>query len=317
MQQANAQQGYLSRPQHYGGFGGSAPKKAVFHDEERHRLNLASYYQCLFVPWLFFCATYALMSCSLQYFKPAMAYLVLALCAVVVLASGWIPFKLFIGKTALREPSWHIFFFVTMVVAFFLGVVFGNLNYSECMHEYFDYKNLDIFPEVSPLHTKGQQVMSGGRVHFDNNSVLDITRSMSFKNLDTYCVAPISVVEGGTTLPLKTYDFWAVGLGCCSENAADFHCGEYRNPHAHSGLRLLADGQRDFFRLAVQQAEAAHGIKAEHPLFFYWVEDANSEMESFKRDGYKYYLIGVFAHFGWQLLAVSLASAAFAKIGYS
>ena len=38
--------------------------------------------------------------------------------------------------------------------------------------------------------------------------------------------------------------------------------GEYNNPGAHSGLRLLDDEQRPFYRLAVEQAEAAYSLKA-------------------------------------------------------
>ena len=184
--------------------------------------------------------------------------------------------------------------------------------------------------------------MSVGRVYFGKEATLDVRRcalrllccvlpasrrlfrrSMAFKNVDTYCVAPVSVLQGrlwllpqfsqilcrvsmpgGVVLPLETYDFWAIGMDCCSVNAADFHCGtglgwilsvrpekaklaggEVGNFKAHSGLRLLDDRQRSFYRLAVEQAagicrerrvscladgcaeaEAAYSIKARSQL---------------------------------------------------
>merc|ERR1719502_2180472 len=69
-------------------------------------------------------------------------------------------------------------------------------------------------------------------------------------NLDLYCVAPI--VKGNAQL--TSYDFWAVGVNCCSGAQSDFRCGEYTNPHSKSGLRLMKDDQRPFYRLAVQQS---------------------------------------------------------------
>ncbi|CAE7041145.1 unnamed protein product [Symbiodinium sp. CCMP2592] len=213
------------------------------------------------------------------------------------------------------QPSWYSFLAVTTLLAWLLGVVFGNLNYAATTDPFSQYVNMDVLPEVSPAQWDGEAAMSVGRVYFGKESTLDVRRSMAFKNVDTYCVAPVSVLQGGVVLPLETYDFWAIGMDCCSVNAADFHCGEVGNSKAHSGLRLLDDRQRSFYRLAVEQAEAAYFIKARHPVFFYWVEDATAEMDSFRNDGYKYFLIGMLSHFLYQLLCVLLAIAAFSKWG--
>jgi len=314
----------MSRPGLYGGFGGYSQDKAkdnkppVSRRNQRHRMNIVPAYQCLFLPWLLYCAVFALLSSSANFYRPYMCYATLAIATLGVLALGWTPLKILLGRAPMTSgPNWYGFFFVTMAVALVLGTVFGNLNFSTTMIKYYEYENLDIITEASPLFSKGEQLMDAGRVMFGNNSVLDTRRSMGFKNMDTYCVAPISVVQGGVTMPLESYDFWAVGLDCCSSNAADFSCGEYANQNAHSGLRFMGDGQRDFFRLAVQEATAAYGIKAEHPLFFYWVQDPTAEMDSFKSEGYKFFLIGMLSHFAWQSLCVGLALAAFAKLGYA
>jgi len=304
----------MSRPGLYGGFGGYPQDKdnkpSISRRNQRHRMNIVPVYQCLFLPWLLYCAIFALLSSSANFYRPYLCYAVLAVATLGVLALGWTPLKILLGRAPMTSgPNWYGFFFVTMAIALVLGAVFGNLNFSTTMLKYYEYENLDIITEASPLFSKGEQLMDAGRVMFGNNSVLDTRRSMGFKNMDTYCVAPISIVQGGVTMPLQTYDFWAVGLNCCSSNAADFSCGEYANQNAHSGLRFLEDSQRDFFRLAVQEATAAYGIKAEHPLFFYWVQDPQKEQSLFFQAGFENWVEANAAYFLANALFVAAFSA--------
>jgi len=310
----------------YGGIGGGgAPAKmtsSVLSRSQRQRMNIIAASQCLLLPWILFCLLFSVKSFQIHYRQPALCMFCVIVGLLVVVATGVLAARAMMQKVnsdPSRAPSWFVFLFLTTTVAFVMAVVLGDLNYYTNMKPYFDYGNLNEHHGVNPTTMRGQQLMDAGRVFFTNNASLDLRRSMGFVNVDTYCVAPITVHSeaAGQLLPLASYDFWAVGLGCCSGNAADFHCGEFNNPNAHSGLRLLHDEQRAFFRLAVQQAEAAYAIRATHPLFFYWAQDSTAEMESFHQEGIKYYLIGMIVHFGWQLLCVALAMAAYTQMGKS
>lgn len=325
---------FLSKPQLYGGFGGvsqdgrlalSGKAQALYARSQRQRLNVVPVFQCLLLPWLFFCVIHAVMCFHWHYAQRPVCFAVVGAGLVLVLVLGGVAVYSGVRKARsaragepMKPPSWLIFFAVTSLAAWVLAVVLGDLNFWTNMQPYYDYANLNEHWRVDPSQIQGQELMDAGRIHFTNNTVVDVQRSMGFRNLDMYCVAPITVkAPEGTLKPLETYDFWAVGLDCCSANSADFHCGEFANPNAHQGLRLLRDEQRPFFRLAIQQAEAAHSIKATHPLFFYWTADATSEMESFRMDGYRYFLVGMLAHFAWQLLCVGLAFAGFLKLGHA
>jgi hypothetical protein len=211
-----------------------------------------------------------------------------------------------------REPTWLIFLFGTCLQAWLLGVVLGEVNYTKHTQLYYDVSNLETYPSVDPSSMRGQQLMDAGRVMFKQGSRLDLTLSRGYKNLENYCVAPI--VSPHDSRPVPSYDFWAVGVNCCSGNQADFHCGEFNNPRASAGLRLMQDDERAFFRLAVQQAEAAYNIKAEHPLFFHWMQDPIAEVNEYMDEGFKYYFFGVSLHFVVQFLQVLAACIIFGKI---
>merc|ERR1719433_257244 len=161
-------------------------------------------------------------------------------------------------------------------------------------------------------------MMDAGTVIFAPGTRLDLKQSMGFKNERTYCVAPITMSNGTMTEVnqlLATYDFWAVGMDCCSGNTADFHCGQFANINARGGLRLMRDGQRPYYRLAVQQAEAAYGIKAAHPLFFTWMQDPMEEVNKFQNAGIQSFLLSIMSMAGMQLFLVLLSTVVFARLG--
>jgi len=315
----------LGRPGLYGGFGGfSTSEKAVDISPslvlaQRQRINTAAVCQAFFVPWLLFCFIYAVMSFSLHYTQPALSWLFVG-------CGAWVTFL--VGLSALRlsfvtmrgeydrEPSWLIFLFVSMLMAMVLGVVFGQQNFWADTQPYYDLLGLSRYTGVSPAGMRGQQLMDAGQVFFAEGAQLDLRKSMGFQNMDTYCVAPITIGNEAGPLPLASYDFWAVGLDCCSASSSDFRCGEFNNPRALAGLRLMNDDQRSFFRLAVQQAESAYNIRATHPLFFYWMQSPEDEMSAYRAEAYKHYFLGMTLHFCFQLLCVSLAARAFSKSGH-
>merc|ERR1719253_305223 len=207
------------------------------------------------------------------------------------------------------DPMWFTFSALAIGFATILAAVWGDMNFWYNTQPFLDLKSLLTYNNLNPATTKGQRSMDAGIVYFSKGTHLDGKKAMAFKNLDTYCVAPI--VNEGMTM----YDFWAVGTNCCAEDAADFRCGDYKNKHAGAGVRMLSDDQRPFYRLAVQQAESQYDLKAPHPLFFYYVQDPIVEEQDYQNRAFKSYLQGVFAHFAFNLCCVVLAIYAFSNIG--
>jgi len=315
--------------QAYGSLVGSTPhgppdaavKAATFLRGPRRRINALPIACALFGPWFLFAVIYGAMTFSMHYDQPSLVFIIVNLGFIVVIGvglaalSGW-------RKKAARdphyEPSWLAFMFLTMLVGWTVAVVAGDINYHDNMKPFYDLMNLNNYPDVDPAVMRGQMVMDAGRISFTDDTHLDLKRSIGFKSNDVYCVAPVSKANKtkGGMQTLKNYDFWAVGVNCCSGSEPDFHCGQYNSASAHGGLRLMHDSERPFFRLAVQQAEAAYGIKAAHPLFFHWMQDPQAEVNSYREQGFKNYLIGLFMNFSIQLFLVAAATLVFARMGH-
>jgi len=303
-------------------YGGLKGDDIRFVRRQRQRMNFVAVMQSVFVPWILFCLVFGVTSFYLHFSMPTLCWFLVGLASVFVLGIFAMAGPSFLAKVRHNdtlEPTWLIFLSITTLVAVVLGVVFGNMVYTDFMQRYYEYLNLNDYRSVDVSKMQGEQLMDGARMTFTKNTTLDLRKAMGFKNVNMYCVVPITVADAngtGVRSELANYDFWAVGLNCCSDDNTDFHCGEYNNPKARGALRLLETDDRPFYRLAVQQAEEVYHVKAAHPLFLYWTEDPVQEMESWREDGYKLFYVGMILHLLFQLLLVALGVLGFRKMGH-
>merc|ERR1719440_1121999 len=121
------------------------------------------------------------------------------------------------------------FLTATSLIAWILGYLAGGSNYTSYMRPYYDINNLNVYPNVDPSKYGGTQLMDAGMIQFTKGSGVRVEKSIGFKNDNVYCVAPIVAHANQTQ---TTFDFWAVGMNCCSGHMPDFHCGESANPGA-------------------------------------------------------------------------------------
>jgi multisubunit Na+/H+ antiporter MnhB subunit len=301
-------------PQQYGATSGMDNVLRV-QTMAKTRMNMVAVSVALFLPWTTFTIVFGLLSFSMRYKHPDLCWFVIGLLFLLTLICGTMAFRAYRMRQSVdpsREPTWYIFVFVALVLALLLGLIMGDSNFNANMKQYYDITNLNTYPALDPALTTGQQVMDAGRVIFTRGSFVDVSRSMGFKRNDVYCVAPI-VASGNPTM--SNNDFWAVGVNCCSSDAADFHCSQHVSGTAHGGLRLLDERQSTYFKLALEQARVAYGINAKHPLFFTWMDDPIATTSAHQDAGLQLFVFGVLAFFALQLFTVIMVSIGFSKLG--
>lgn len=283
----------------------------------RRRLNVVAICISLFVPWLLFCFTCWIVSFSVHYSAPGLSYTLVALSLLFVLFLGmfaWNAWRARKHDPSHTEPTWYIFLFLTSLLAWILAMYVGVNNFYYHMEPFFGITNMRAYKGVNPAMSHGQRLMDAGMIEFTEGAHIDFDRAMSFRNKETYCVAPIVQKNSSDHGPPASYDFWAVGLNCCcgdTVRASNFQCGEYDNLKANGVVRLMHDEHRAFYRLAVQQAVGAFSIKAEHPLFFHWVQDPVAVTESYRWEGHRQFLLWMYLHFMLQIILVVLAGLTF------
>jgi len=272
----------------------NAQEKKMMNSKRRRRINCVPALMAVFLPWVLFLAAYATTSFYFHYVAPC------TMCALIFFALylGFILIVQARQKQGQKKDQFYpLYFGWALIISVGLGALWGDLNFYSYMQPAYEEEHLATYTNIDPSSerlwngaltpTRGKRFQDAGKVYFRHDAVLDVNRSMSFKMGDLYCVAPIVNPNCRKNCGL---DFWAVGINCCSEDAADFRCGQYNNKRAKSGLRFLPDSRRPYFRLAVLQAEGAHKISSPHPLFFQWVEDPVHTIREWKKDGYRRFL---------------------------
>lgn len=300
----------------YGAAGGAVELLTTHH-------NKAAIF-CVLGPWALFTFTAWAFSFYLRYTQPGMVAFVAACGAAVVAPFG--------GHAALsaksrgafvghRLATWPLVTFWSLLIAWLLGMAVGESIFQSCMRPYYDTSSLNMYAGVDLSKTNGAQLQDAGIVMFAAGTRLDRSRSAFFRESssgDVFCAAPIVPMpaNGTTPLQLASFDFWAVGVNCCAEADESFDCGEYNNPYARAGLRVLpADGHESLYKTAIQSAEAKYGIRAGSPLLFRWRQDPSAETAGNLDRGFNRFLLSSLLCLAAQLFVATLAAASLLSKG--
>jgi len=268
------------------------------------------------VPLSIFAAVWLLISYNWHYKYELLDWILIAGIFIIVC---------FLGYTAARRmlqvadgstdhlAVWAAALFVGVLLAFTLALAFGWRNYSHNMQQFYEIKELNSYTAVDASNMEGKAFMDAGTIKFLPGSHLDLGKSAGFMNLDMYCVAPIVTPGKNHSKIAKnaTYDFWAIGLNCCTGSPDNFACGQSATIDTTAvtgGLRLMSNSQLPFYEMAVTQAATKYGIKSPHPVFFHWVQDAHKALSDYQRTGWDDFFLALFFFAVFEVVVVVLAA---------
>lgn len=286
---------------------------ALKHDEcSQGRYQLREVLLCILAPPLVFVIVAECLTFRFHFDNPRLAWAAAALGLLPLLVAH---LAVASGRKRGVDSLWLKLLSGKLAFAFFSAAVSSEVNFWYCMYPFYSLQGMRSYASIDPSEVSGARLMDAGKVRFVKGTRVVTDLGMSFTAWDVYCVAPISTPAG---LPsqgsqLLSYDFWAVGVGCCSSGQPDWRCGEGNNTSSRGGLRLLDGEQLPYFLLAVQQAEAAYGLRANHPVFFYWVEDPDAEESLLFEFGFKNWIFACSMHFVVNVIALLINILAFHK----
>jgi hypothetical protein len=175
---------------------------------------------------------------------------------------------------------WPVTTLIFSLVGFFLAAGLGWTWWQLYLEPHYELGNYQIYRDVDPTFVTGERLQDAGLVDFSLGVSVDRGHGGCFVGGGhTYCIAPI--VQGGLlheglggSPRSGSYDYFAIGMDCCTCPNQDFRCGEWNNAYARGGIRSINKQQRPYFRLAVEDWIASHHRLSTHPLFFDWTQDA-------------------------------------------
>lgn len=274
-------------------------------------LDMMKAFLAVVAPPLDFLYVFSILSFSAHFWYPRFVWVFVGIGFLPVFltlaaARGAGAFKVYDSQVAAASAKWYRLAAVLFSFAFITAAIAGELNYWYFSHNFYFLDSMKTYANINPAETDGVRLMDAGKVYFAEGARVATDMGMSYTTWDIYCVAPITTDVGmasqGNTL--STYDLWAVGVNCCRSADTNFHCGSYGDPYARAGLRQISANQREFFALAVQQAEAAYNIRSAHPVFFYWTKDPAEEESDFFTEAFANWVMITSLHFVANLFVV-------------
>jgi len=291
------------------------PSSSSKSSEKKAEVN-SGLFMCFILPPLIFAVVYYARAMWIRYEYPWLSVGIVAWVFFVVLFLGGAALAACVGKHSTGDVSLVSGLLSFMCfLAFTVALASGENTFYQYTQTYYDLVRLNSYPNIDPQKQTGQQVMDAGIIEFTKDSRVEVNSSMGFKDVNVYCVAPVTKNGTGIKDGQKSgIDFWAVGLNCCSGQRADFQCGEWQSPTASSGVRVVNLEQRQYFQLAVKKAEAEYGIAASNPIFLHWMGTPSDEVNSLYDDYIGAFIRHVSGFACATLFTVAFASIAFAKL---
>jgi len=279
----------------------------------RRRLNIKAILECIVLPVAVFSVICWLYTFQVRNMYPWLGHIAVtcALLMAIVFAGKAIIVRRKLDEEEFMtpmyfrddDPRWFMFLAGTIFMACFLGFLLGEALWVDYMQSYYELALLGTRTNVDPVAGGGEAYLDAGVISFKEGATVDVSKAIGYKDSDVYCVAPITFGDDD----LAYYDFWAVGVNCCTGFPKNFECfedGRVPDPRTHSAMRLMDDSLRPYYRVAVEMAQAEFYKKAEHPLFFTWTKDPVEKVTQLYRAGRRYFWFSVVVFTALQTMAV-------------
>jgi hypothetical protein len=226
----------------------------------------------IFLPWLTFVLLCFLYAYVYHHFRE-----------VVWLASvGFIALAaIFMSLSSRMDGRWYSFLGILTLIAVVAGNIVGVYIYSQFFLQYWAYDMNRTYTNVLPSEPAAAHA-DAGIIQFAASARIDTTKAVGYKSGQVYCVAPV-MDETQTS----RVEYWAAGDDCCKQRA-DFTCDSAADPSAQQGVVIFDanswffQSRREYYELAVKQAEAAYDIvSAPDPIFIRWVSNGKEVQTEF------------------------------------
>lgn len=231
-------------------------------------------------PWLetltWAAAYWVIFSCVCLFFgllfhnNELQIWSLVSLSAFVIGMSAWMSWREYMnGSIKARN---HFVYAMWLLLTIMFASLVGIFAYDMRIRHYWLSQELEARANVIPSEPAGAYE-NVGEIVFADEARLDVGRSLGYKDVRRYCVAPIA-----GDVPADKVQFWAAGLDCCSARG-NFQCDDAPDRKARSGIVLRDWGQltkdkRPYYMKAVKQAEVVYDIaSAKEPIFVQWISD--------------------------------------------